>query len=272
MLEKDTYECRVAENWAFGIVWQYLCAATGGTMTTRAVIVSELKRALREGGHTYAAVAEHLKLSEASVKRLFSTGNFTLQRVDQVCDLLGMELPAILERAQDRSAPTNQLSASQEKEIVADPGLFLIAWLTLSRTPFDEMVKTYRFSALDVQRYLIKLDRLKIIELQPGNRARLLVSRRFSWRRGGPVQRFIHQKLLREFFDDHFAGDRQEFFFHGEAISEQGLVKLKRALQHAVRECMEITERDRGVKDQFGVAFVLAMRPWEYSGFVQLRR
>jgi hypothetical protein len=241
-------------------------------MTTRTMIVSELKRALREGGHTYSAVAQHLQLSVASVKRLFSTGNFTLQRVDQICELLGMELPVILERAQDQRAPTNQLSLSQEREIISEPGLFLVAWLTLSRTPFEEMVKNYKFSALEVQRYLIKLDRLKIIELQPGNRARLLVSRRFSWRRGGPVQRFIHQKLLKEFFADHFAGERQEFFFHGDAISEQGLAKLKRALQHAVRECMEITERDRGSPDQFGVAFVLAMRPWEYSGFVELRR
>lgn len=249
-----------------------LCCNERKIMTTRALIVSELKRALREGGHTYAAVAEHLQLSLASVKRLFATEDFTLQRVDQICDLLGLELPIILERAQNQRAPTNQLSASQEKEIVSDPGLFLIAWLTLSRTPFDEIVNNYKFTALEVQRYLIKLDRLKIIELQPGNRARLLVSRRFSWRRGGPVQRFINQKLLKEFFSDHFAGDREEFFFHGDAISEQGLIKLKRAMQHAFRECMEVTERDHGSKDQFGVAFVLAMRPWEYSGFVQLRR
>ncbi|HEY2679416.1 MAG TPA: hypothetical protein VGI65_20780 [Steroidobacteraceae bacterium] len=241
-------------------------------MTTRTLIVSELKRALREGGHTYAAVAEHLHLSLASVKRLFATENFTLQRVDQICDLLGLDLPIIIERAQDQRAPTNQLSAGQEKEIVSDPALFLIAWLTLSRTPFEDIVKNYRFNALEVQRHLIKLDRLKIIELQPGNRVRLLVSRRFSWRRGGPVQRFINQKLLKEFFADHFAGDRQEFFFHGDAISEEGLAKLKRAMQHAYRECMEVTERDRGSKDTFGVAFVLAMRPWEYSGFVELRR
>jgi hypothetical protein len=241
-------------------------------MTTRTLIVSELKRALREAGHTYAAVAEHLQLSLASVKRLFATEDFTLQRVDQICDLLGLELPVILERAQNQGAPTNQLSLSQEKEIISDPGLFLIAWLTLSRTPFEEMVKTYKFSAAEVQRYLIKLDRLKVLELQPGNRVRLLVSRRFSWRRGGPVQRYIHQKLLREFFADPFAGESEEFFFHGDVISEQGLAKLKRALQHAVRECMEITERDRGSPDQRGVAFVMGMRPWEYSGFVELRR
>jgi hypothetical protein len=241
-------------------------------MTTRTLIVAELKRALREQGYTYATVAKHLQLSVASVKRLFSTGDFTLQRVDQICDLLGLELPVILDRAQDYRAPTNQLSLSQEKEIISDPGLFLIAWLTLSRTSFEDIVKTYKFSAAEVQRYLIKLDRLKVLELQPDNRVRLLVSRRFSWRRGGPVQRYIDQKLLKEFFADHFAGEREEFFFHGDVISEQGLAKLKRALQQAVRECMEITERDRGSPDQFGIAFVVALRPWEYSGFVELRR
>jgi hypothetical protein len=161
---------------------------------------------------------------------------------------------------------------TQEKEIISDPGLFLIAWLTLSRTPFEEMVKTYKFSAIEVQRYLTKLDRLKVLELQPGNRVRLLVSRRFSWRPGGPVQKYINQKLLKEFFADTFGGEREEFFFHGDTISASGLVKLKRALQHAYRECMEITERDRSAPNQFGVAFVVAMRPWEYSGFVELRR
>ncbi len=241
-------------------------------MTTRTEIVSELKRALREGGHTYTDVARHLQLSLASIKRLFSTGNFTLQRVDQICELLGVELPTIIERLQDQRAPTNQLSLAQEKEIISDPRLFLIAWLTLSRTPFDEIVKTYRFDAVEVQRLLIKLDRLKVLELQPGNRVRLLVSRRFSWRRGGPVQRYIHQKLLKEFFADHFASEREEFFFHGDALSDQGHAKLKRALQHAIRECMEIVERDHATPDRRGVAFVLAMRPWEYSGFVAMRR
>jgi AcrR family transcriptional regulator len=244
----------------------------GSRMAMQNEIVAEIKRALREGGHTYAAVAKQLRLSVASVKRLFSKRDFTLQRMDQICELLGVELSVIIERTQDRRAPTNQLTMDQEKEIISDPGLFLIAWLALSRTPFEEMVKTYRFAALDVQRYLTRLDRLRVIELQPGNRVRLLVSRRFSWRRGGPVQRYIHQKLLKEFFAGHFSDDSAEFFFHGDAVSTQGLSQVKRTLQHAARECMDIMERDRGTEDRRGAAFVLAMRPWEYSGFVQLRR
>jgi hypothetical protein len=242
-------------------------------MAMRSEIVAELKRALREGGHTYAAVAKHLALSVASVKRLFSTGDFSLGRVDQICELIGMELSVIIERAQDRQGPINQLTLGQEKEIISDPGLFLITWLVRSRMPFEDIIRGYRLTAAELQRYLIRLDRLKVIELQPANRYRLLVSRRFSWRPGGPLQRFIHQKLLKEFFDSEFADAKEEFFFHGDAVSQQGLAKLKRALQQAARECMEIVERDRVEPQQRrGAAFVLALRPWEYAGFAQLRR
>ena len=57
-------------------------------MAERDVIVAELKRALRERGHTYAAVANKLELSVASVKRLFAGGDLSLKRVEQICELL----------------------------------------------------------------------------------------------------------------------------------------------------------------------------------------
>ncbi len=242
-------------------------------MADQARIVAELKQALREKGLTYATVAAQLGLSVASVKRLFSSGDFSLQRVDQICELLGMSLWEILERAQARTAPSNPLTLTQEQEIVSDPKLFLVAWLVLNRTQFEEILRSYRFSRSELQRYLIKLDRLKVIELQPGNRARLLVSRHFTWRTGGPVQKYIHQKLLKEFLTSHFSDSHEEFFFHGGAVTDAALLRLKRTLQNASRECVEIIERDRGVEQaRRGAAFALALRPWDYSGFAQFER
>jgi len=242
-------------------------------MAQRTRIVNELKRALREGGHTYADVAKKLDLSLASVKRLFSTEDLSLLRVDQICELIGMDLQDILERAADRTAPSNQLTLAQESELVSDPKLLFMTWLVLIRTPFEEVVRDYHFTEREALRYLIKLDRLKVIELQPGNRVRLLVSRHFSWRPGGPVQKYIHQKLLREFFACPFAGALEEFFFHGGRLSDEALAQIKRALRGASRECAEIIERDRSTtQPRQGAAFVLAVRPWNYSGFAQFDR
>jgi transcriptional regulator with XRE-family HTH domain len=40
---------------------------------------------------TYKAIAKHLGLSEASVKRIFSKSQLTLERIDEICELLGIE-------------------------------------------------------------------------------------------------------------------------------------------------------------------------------------
>jgi hypothetical protein len=241
-------------------------------MAQRSLIVSELKRSLREQGLTYAAVAKKLELSVASVKRLFSVGDLSLERVDRICDLLHLEITDLLARAQERPT-TKQLTLAQEQQIVADPKLFLIAWLVLNRTPLAEIAASYQFSEREVLRYFIKLDRLKVIELQPGNHVRLLVNRHFSWRAGGPVQRHIHDKLLREFTSSHFIAPAEEFYFHGGEVSDAGLNDLKRALQNAARQCADVIERDRGPRsDRHGAAFVLALRRWNYSGFMHFRR
>jgi AcrR family transcriptional regulator len=242
-------------------------------MAQKTQIVTELKRALRETGHTYADVAKSLELSVASVKRLFSTEDLSLHRVDQICELIGLSLRDILDRALDRADPTNQLTAAQESELISDPKLLFATWLVLIRTPFEEMVQDYKFTEREALQYLIRLDRLKVIELQPGNRARLLVSRHFTWRTGGPVQKYIHQKLLREFLASHFADSQEEFFFHGGIVTDAALLQIKRSLQNAARECVEIIERDRAApQSRRGAAFVLALRPWNYSGFDEFDR
>jgi DNA-binding Xre family transcriptional regulator len=241
-------------------------------MADQALIVAELKRSLREKNLTYAAVAKKLGLSVASIKRLFSSGDISLKRLDRICELLESNLSEILQRARERPA-TDQLTLAQEQEIVSDPALFLMAWLVVNRATLAEIARTYKFSEREVLRYFIKLDHMKVIELQPGNRPRLLVSRHFSWRAGGPVQRYIHSKLLREFTDTHFTGPQEEFFFHGGEVSEQGMGELQQILRNTARQCAEILDRDRAPRDsRRGAAFVLALRPWKYSGFRLLER
>lgn len=140
----------------------------------------------------------------------------------------------------------------------------------MNRLRFEDIVKIYEFTERELQKYLIQLDRLNIIELQPLNRVRLLVSRHFSWRAGVPVQHYLHHKLLREFLAAPFVAERDQFFFHAGANSEKIFAQLKRALQHAACECIEIAERDQGLPaTRVPGAFFLALGPLECSGFSQ---
>ena len=83
-------------------------------MAQRTQIVAELKRALRGRGVTYAHVAKHLALSEASVKRLFAAGDFSLERLDRICELAGLELSELVEQMHQQATPVRQLTLGLE--------------------------------------------------------------------------------------------------------------------------------------------------------------
>src|SRR5688572_25202412 len=80
--------CGVATCESAGIIRCYLGQSDRGeAMAHSGALVEVLKRELRTKGVTYAQVARKLGLSEASVKRMFSRRDFTLKRLDQVCQL-----------------------------------------------------------------------------------------------------------------------------------------------------------------------------------------
>ncbi len=57
------------------------------------------------------------------------------------------------------------------------------------------------------------------------------------------------------------------------AISDETLAQVKRVLRNASRECVEIVgRRSRSVGDASRHCLVLAVRPWNYSGFAQFDR
>jgi transcriptional regulator with XRE-family HTH domain len=53
-------------------------------------LVDTLKRLLKARGMTYGDLAARIGMSEATVKRMFSQKNFTLERLDQVLDASGI--------------------------------------------------------------------------------------------------------------------------------------------------------------------------------------
>src|SRR3979490_2820929 len=76
----------VARGFPGGIMGSYLRLWPGeGTMAHSGALVEVLKRELKARGVKYADLARHLRLSEASVKRMFSRHDFTLSRLDEIC-------------------------------------------------------------------------------------------------------------------------------------------------------------------------------------------
>ncbi len=237
-------------------------------------IVQALKLLLRRSGITYAQAAEALDLSEASIKRLFATQSFTLERVEKLCQLADAELVDLIRLADDDVARLDSLSEAQETRLAEDPKLLLVAICVLNRYRFEDVLALYAFDQHDLQRQFAALDDLGIIELQLHNRYRLKVTRGFRWIANGPIERFFVSSVFSSFMDRQLLRERDHFRFAWGTLSDESAARFAERLQTLAREFNDVADADARLPldQRHGSALMLALRRnWEPAEFRKLR-
>ena len=237
-------------------------------------IIDALKRALKVRGVTYRALAARLDLSESAVKHMFSTRNFSLRRLDEVCAVLELDVSDLLNIAEARERKIEQLSAEQELEIMSDMRLLLVAYCLLNYWTFDEIIARYDITPEQGLQLLRKLDRMKFIELQPGDRVRLLIANNFSWRKNGAIERFFRSRVQKEFFSHHFQDDDSIRIVKNGSLTRKSVLQLIEKLQASgeLFDDASWEERKLPVTERSGTTMVLAIRNWLFEGFKELER
>lgn len=237
-------------------------------------LIQALKAALRTRHTTYADLARVLGLSEASIKRCFSRGTFTLERLERICGVIGLEISDLVELAQERRPAFTSLTPQQEEALIQDPRLLLVTFLVLSHWRFDDIVRGFQIDRHDAVRLLSRLDRLGMIDLLPGNRIKLRTTRNFSWRKEGPVQRFFEKEVLRDFLGSRFDAAGERMHFVGGLLSSASLERVQQGMERVAREFDELVEADAvlPLDERHSSAALLAARPWVFSHFAKLER
>lgn len=243
-------------------------------MTIAHELVDALKRCLRSQGLTYRELAARLDLSEAAVKRMFSLRAMSLQRMEQVCDVLDIGLAELAAEAGRGRGAMAELGREQEQALVDDPRLLLALFLTINRWRQDDALAHFDFDVAQWTGLLVRLDRLGIIELLPGNRARLLTTRNFRWRADGPMERYFRRTLLGDYFADPFDGEHDALLLLSGSLSADGACRLRERLEELAREFDALLARDATLpaEERMGVSLVLAQKPWLLQLFEPWRR
>jgi transcriptional regulator with XRE-family HTH domain len=243
-------------------------------MTQAAAVVEALKRTLKARKMTYGQVAKALRMSEASVKRMFSRNHFTLERLDRICELASTSLSELAREVDSVGTHVSQLTPDQEKEIVRDPKLFLVAVCVLNLLTLEQIVQAYNLSKSECIQLLLKLERIKFLELLPNNQVKLLVSRTFSWLPDGPIHQFFRSRAQNEYFRSRFDGADEILLFVNGMLSRASAQAMLARLKRLANEFSEMHNNDAllPVGERRPASLILAMRPWELDEFHALRR
>ena len=229
---------------------------------------------MKARGITYAGLASQLRLSEASVKRMFSRRDFTLKRLDEICRYAQLDFSELARAVVRDETLITHLTPEQEKEIVSDRKLFLVAVCVLNHVTFDQIVETYDISSAEGVRLLTRLDHLKFIELLPGNRIKLLVSRTFAWLPDGPIQRFFNQQAHNEFFRSRFNRPDEFMLVVNGMLSKSSSADVVNRLKRITREFSDLHNDDSRLPlgERSAMTLLVAVRHWQLAAFAELRR
>lgn len=243
-------------------------------MSQSSALIDTLKRALKSHRMTYAEVGRRLKMSEANVKRMFATKRFTLERLEDVCKLLQLDLSDLVQIYEESRQRITRLSEEQEEELMRDAKLLLVAVSVRNRLSFEDITRHYQVSETQCIRYLAKLDKLKIIDLLPNNRYKLRIDDDFRWLPNGPIERFFEKQIQSQFLKSGFQGELERRLFLFGLLSDASAEVLINKIHTLAKEFIELHREDARLPlgKRHNIGFMLALRPWELEVFRPLRR
>ena len=243
-------------------------------MSTTTSLVLAIKQELKAARMTYADLAQALGMAESSVKRMLAKGDMALSRVDDICRALKLDFAELARRVADAQPLLREMTLEQERAVVVDKKLLLVAICVLSQWTLEQITACYRLADAECIKYLAQLDRIGIIELRPLNRYRLKLAKTFRWRPHGPVMDYFRENALLDYFSGGFDGAGEGLLLvHGSVSRSMAPAFLER-LQRVAQDFAQQHQTDQKLadKDREGYTLLLCMRSWEFAALTPLRR
>lgn len=243
-------------------------------MLQATALVDSLKRHLKARGITYADLAGRIDMSEASVKRMFSQKNFTLQRLDDILRATDIDFRDIANSVHDDSKLITQLTFAQEKEIIGDPKLLLVAVSMLNQLTVEHLAAEYAINEAEIIKCLVRLDKIGFLELLPNNRVKLLIARTFRWIPNGPIQNYFREQAYSDYLASRFDGPEESLQLVNVMLSKPSVAAMIKRLKQLAQECAQQHQEDAKLPfaDRFAISFLLAARPWKPKALKDMAR
>jgi DNA-binding Xre family transcriptional regulator len=243
-------------------------------MSTTLDLILALKNELKNARMTYADLAKSLGMAESSIKRMLAKGDMPLSRIDAICRALKIDFADLARHVADDQPLLKELTLEQERAVIRDKKLLLVAICVLSQWTLEQIVTHYRLTEAECIGYLVQLDRIGIIELRPQNRYRLKLAKTFRWRPHGPVMDFFRENVALDYYAGGFDGPAEGLLLvHGsisKALAPAFLDRLQRVAQDFARQ--HHSDQTLSSKERAGYTLLRGMRNWEFELFSRLRR
>ena len=133
-----------------------------------------LKRAYRTAGLRYSDVAQRIGVSEMTVKRHMAGRGLSVQTLQRLCAAAEMTLTELAAMAGAGQGDVPVATEAQTRAVAMDIALSMTFYLLTRGWPPRRIARELQLDDPTITGLLLKLDKLDVIELHPGDRVRVL--------------------------------------------------------------------------------------------------
>ncbi|MCH2189425.1 MAG: helix-turn-helix domain-containing protein [Gammaproteobacteria bacterium] len=240
-------------------------------MATTQQLIKNIKRELKRQGINYSMLANKVGVSESAIKKMFAKGNFSLDRLDQIFEVLDVDLLEMVENVNHQQNMIDKLTVSQEARLVKDQKLLMVAYAAINFWSVEDILHRYNLSREEVMEKAEILENFGILEIRRNQKIRPLISNNFRWLPDGPLSVFFSQYFLPHFFDSDFTQPDSLREIRFGDLTDESRVKLDRKCHELVDLYDKLTYEDRhftpGNRERKGTTLVVAYRCWITDAF-----
>jgi transposase len=156
---------------------------TGKSVDAEAVLET-LKGALRARGITYAAAARALRVSLPTMKRWMNRPDLSLDTVVRLSALAGLGLAELTELAEGQRPVVHYFDDAQDRLFFDEPGALTVLSAFVDGATISEVARRHRVTRGSVERYLLRLGEVGLVERLDTERVQVTIGRPFGFARG----------------------------------------------------------------------------------------
>jgi DNA-binding Xre family transcriptional regulator len=230
---------------------------------SRIFLFDSLRAHLKARGLTYSQLAEGIGVAEVTVKRIFASNDCSIERLDEICRFLQLELKDLIKRTPKKLDLINHLSVEQERELSSNKKLLMVAVCAMGLWAIKDMLSHLSISRYECIRLLNRLDEIGFIKMNSHQQYKLLVAKDFSWIQGGPIMS-LAKEISNDYFDHNFQGDGEVLKIINVRISPEVRASLKAKLEQIAQQYTDqvVVDSHLPLDERPPLSICIAVRSW----------
>lgn len=227
------------------------------------IIIESLKDQLKLRGLSYKDLALKWKISESSVKRIMSSKEILLSRIESACELMDLPISEFFKTVPyEKTTDLFFLTPEQELKLSKEPEAMHYFFMLQEGRSVTEILREYSVSNERNIKILSLLEKWGLIEVHPHGKIKRNYLGQIRFRKEGPLGKQLERLARTQFLESEFNREDQYFTFINLNLKPGDIAKLRIKFLEIFKELVIESDQNRPHPNAQSFGLMMAVRPW----------